>query len=64
MNDEIEKSIERITNTFKTLADILFDIDKDRQEQIKDLNKRLGAIEHTMARFEGRLCKLESEVKE
>lgn len=63
MRDEIEKSIERITNTFKTLAELLLDIDKDRQDQIKDLNKRIGTIEHTMARFEGRLSKLESEVK-
>lgn len=61
MSDEIEKSIERIKNTFKTLADILIDLDKDRQEQIKDLNKRLGNLEHRINRVEARLSKLEGK---
>jgi prefoldin subunit 5 len=61
MNNEIEKAIEKITNTIKTINELLVENDIQRQEQIKDLNRRIGTIEHTIARFEGRLKKLEDK---
>lgn len=62
MSDEIEKSIERITNTFKTLAEILVEMNEDRKEEIRDLNKRIGTIEHTILRFENRLSNIEKKI--
>ena len=61
LEDRIEKSIKRITNTMSTIAEILIENNDNRQNEIKELNKRISTIEYTIARFETRLSKLERD---
>ena len=45
MND-IEKSLERITNIVTTLADLLREIDEQRERDRKEFDRRISALEY------------------
>ena len=49
MND-IEKSLERITNIVTTLADLLREIDEHRERDRKELEKRISTLEYAYLR--------------
>ena len=43
---EIDNLIERIKNTTTVIADLLADIDKQRADEIKDMEKRIARLEY------------------
>ena len=43
---EIDNLIERIKNTTQVIADLLADIDKQRAEEMKELDKRIARLEY------------------
>ena len=43
---EIDNLIERIKNTTQVIADLLADIDKQRTEEMKDMEKRIKRLEY------------------
>ena len=49
MND-IEKSLERITNVVTTLADLLREIDEQRERDRKEFDRRISALEYAYIR--------------
>jgi flagellar motility protein MotE (MotC chaperone) len=48
---EIDKFIERIKNTLSTLADLLRDIDEERERDRKEFNRRITTLEYAYARI-------------
>ena len=43
---EIDNLIERIKNTTTVIADLLADIDRQRDNEIKDMDKRIARLEY------------------
>lgn len=59
INPQIEESVERITETFATLATLLVELreeDKARQDRTE---KKLEALSYEVARVSGRVSELE-----
>jgi uncharacterized protein Yka (UPF0111/DUF47 family) len=62
LNEEIERVVEKITNTMQTIAQLLVDMNHERKTEINNLSKRISTVEHIIARHEGRLTELEKRI--
>ena len=54
--DDIIKRIDTIKNIIKTLADLLKDLDEQREEDKKELEKRVAALEYAITRVGEKNC--------
>ena len=48
---EVDKFIERIKNTVSTLADLLKDIDEERERDRKEFHRRITNLEYAYTRI-------------
>ena len=59
INPQIEESVERITDTFATLAALIVELreeDRNRQDKVE---KKLESLSYEVARVSGRVSELE-----
>ena len=46
---DLDKKIEHMKNTMKTVVDLLKDLEEIRHEELKSLTKRVTTLEHQVA---------------
>ena len=50
-NEEIDKFISRIKNTVNTIAELLAEIDEEREKDRKEFSRRITTLEYAYARI-------------
>ena len=50
-NEEIDRFISRIKNTVNTIAELLAEIDEEREKDRKEFNRRITTLEYAYARI-------------
>lgn len=59
MNPQIEESVERITDTFATIAALMVELREEDRKRQDRTEKKLESLSYEVARISGRVSELE-----